>query len=92
MIAFNITATNQNDIILILRGIAHSISLCILLGRTLGQLSLPELSLLILLDSRAAPTAAGEGEIGQACTLKMVFLADVGTLHEHRNPVETEAA
>lgn len=77
---------------LVLWSIAHSLAVLVLLTSALAELLLTESSLLILLDDGTASAAAGKGEIGQACALEVVLLADIGTLHEHGNPVETEAA
>ena len=43
-----------------------------------------------MLDEGTAATAARGQEIGDEIALEVVFLTDVGTLHEHRNPVETD--
>ncbi len=53
---------------------------------------LPGLGLLVLLDQGAEPTAAGESDISDAVALEVVLGADIGTLHRHGKPVQSEAA
>lgn len=49
-------------------------------------------SLLLLLDEIAKSAAARQRDIGQAAALEVVLLADVGTLHRHGDPPETDTA
>jgi hypothetical protein len=53
---------------------------------------LPELNLLFLLNQGTASTAARRQEISDEVALKVVFATDIGALHEHGDPVETETA
>lgn len=57
----------------------------------LCQLFFTEFGFLVLLDERAASTAARGEQISDAVALEVVLLADVGTLEHHRNEVKPEA-
>lgn len=56
-----------------------------------GVLLLTELSLLLLLSQIAQSAAACKSNVGEARSLKVVLLADVGSLHGFWDPVETKA-
>jgi hypothetical protein len=57
----------------------------------LSNLLLTVSSFFVELDKGAETAAAGECEIGQARTLEVILLADVGTLHPERDEGETDA-
>jgi len=71
-------------------GICHAARRLVLLldGRTA---LLVRRHLLVLLDEIADAAAAGRGDIGEAAALEVVFGADLGALHRHGDPVETDA-
>lgn len=54
------------------------------------QLFLPELNLLLLLNEGTATAAARCQEIGDEVALEVVLVTDIGALHEHGDPVETD--
>jgi hypothetical protein len=47
--------------------------------------------LLVLLDETAETAAARKSNISETAALEIVLVADIGTLHWHRNPVKPEA-
>jgi hypothetical protein len=54
-------------------------------------LLLTEFCLLLLLSQIAKSAAAGNGNISEARSLKVVLLADFGSLHGFWDPMETKA-
>lgn len=49
-------------------------------------------NLLVLLDEIADAAAAGSCDVDEAAALQVVLGANLGALHGHGNPVQTEAA
>jgi hypothetical protein len=73
-----------------LLGICHAARRLVLLFNG-GAALLVGRHLLVLLDEIADAAAAGRGDVGEAAALEVVLGADLGALHRHRDPVETDA-
>lgn len=69
---------------LVLSRVGHATlgGLVLLLDRVVEQ-RFAVLDLLVLLHQRAAPAAAGRGEVAEAAALEVVLLADLLALHRH---------
>jgi hypothetical protein len=75
----------------LLAGVDHAVVLLVLLLDTTVE-GLSGLDFLVLLDDGAAAAAAGQEDISEAATLKVVLLADLGTLHGEWDDGETDTA
>jgi hypothetical protein len=75
----------------LLGSVGHVLAAGVLHGGALaGELLLPELGLLLLLDEVADGAAAGCGDVGQAAALQVVLLADLRALDRLGDPVQAE--
>jgi hypothetical protein len=81
---------HHHNTTLSLGSITHSLPLRILLPHTLLILPLAENSLLLILNKGAESATTCLCDILEAGTLETVFLADIGALKRHEDPVAAD--